>query len=143
MSDQEALPGLADDTPPADEFIRKLLIDALIADRSENLPELSASRACATNAEVAALYAPWNAATYAFLMHAVTAHLLIRIHETSPNLAAGLAREVEDYLDAGDAYPEWVWEWATARGINTEETIETARAKHAAWLAAPRTPPAG
>lgn len=131
----EALPGMEDQTPPVGPFIVKLLESALISDDRMNLPERDAIEGCKTNAEVEALYDPWYHHTYAFLMHAALAHILIRIEETQPNLAAGLAAEVEDYLDAGDAYPEWVWQWAEERGLVPEEIRTEARTRREEWLA--------
>jgi hypothetical protein len=131
---EEKLPGLEDQTPPAGPFIALLLKDALVADDAMHLPELEAIRACKTNAEIEALYDRWHHHTYAFLMHATLAHMLIRVEESHPNLAAGLAAEVKGFLDAGDAYPEWVWERAQARGIDPEQIRADARTKHEEWL---------
>jgi len=133
----EALPGMEDDTPPADEFIQQMLKSALVANDRSKLPKLGAAAQCKTNAEIETLYAPWYRDTYWFLFSSVTAHMLIRIKDLSPNFAAGLAREVQDWLDAGDAYPEWVWDWASAAGIDPDKTIAKARAEVADWLGQP------
>ena len=130
----EALPGLEDQTPPATEYIKELLRYALISDDAMQLPERDAIDACKTNAEVEALYDRWYHHTYAFLMHATLAHVLIRLEENHPNLAAGLAAEVQDFLDAGDAYPEWVWDWAEKRGLDPEKIRADARTKREEWL---------
>ncbi len=135
----ETLPGLEENTPPAAPFIKTLLSEGLIAYDRMELPPADAAAALATNADVEALYAPWHRDLHDFLWAATLAHVLIRLEENHPNLAAGIAREVDQFLDAGDAYPEWIWEWATDRGLNPDEIIADARAKHEAWLAsAPR-----
>lgn len=130
----DALPGLEDQTPPAGPFIESLLKNALIADDAMTLPELAETADCKTNTEVEAHYAAWYRDTYMFLMHASLAHVLIRLEENHPNLAAGLAAEVKDWLDAGDAYPEWVWDWAVKRGLDPEQIRADARERHEEWL---------
>ncbi|ANJ26790.1 hypothetical protein [Agromyces aureus] len=131
----DTLPGLEDQTPPAGPFIVSLLTNALIADDAMTLPELAATADCKTNAEVEAHYAAWYRDTYTFLMHASLAHVLIRLEENHPNLAAGIAAEVKDWLEAGDAYPELIWEWATKRGLDPEKIRADARTAHEEWLA--------
>lgn len=130
----DILPGLDDRTPPAAPFIADLLRDALVSDERMTLPDFDALHACKTNAEVEALYDPWYHHLFAFLMHATLAHVLIRIEENHPNLAAGLAAEVKDYLDAGDTYPELIWDWATARGLDPEQIRAKERTQHEEWL---------
>lgn len=131
---EEKLPGLEDQTPPAGPFIEGLLKDALVSGDAMHLPDLEAIHACKTNAEVEALYAPWYRDLHGFLFTASLAHVLIRLEENHPNLAAGLAAEVKDYLDAGDTYQEWVWEWAKARGLDPEQIPADARKAHDEWL---------
>lgn len=134
MSD-DTLPGLDDQTPPAGPFITDLIMDALASEARMELPKMGAINACKTNAEVEALYDGWNHQMYAFLMHATLAHVLIRIEENHPNLAAGIAQEVRDFLDAGDVYNELIWDWATNRGMDPEQIRAEVLAKHAEWLA--------
>jgi hypothetical protein len=134
MSDE--LPGLEDQTPPAGPFIEDLLKQALVSEDLMTLPPLGATDDCKTNAEVEAVYAAWYRDVHAFLWHASLAHVLIRLEENHPNLAAGLAHEVKEFLEAGDVYPEWVWEWATDRGMDPAQIRAEARQKRADWLAA-------
>jgi len=132
----DTLPGLEDDTPPAAPFIAELLTQALVDFDRSNIPTLEASRACKTNAERDALYAPYLRDLYSFLWHSSLAHVLIRVEESSPNLAAGIAHEVQQWLDAGDAYPEWVYDWAKSRGLDPETIVREAGEARTAWLAA-------
>lgn len=129
-----ALPGMADQTPPAAPFIAGLLEDALIADDRMKLPDWDAVKECTTNAEVRAMYEPYFHELHAFLFSATLAHVLIRLEENHPKLAAGIAAEVKDWLDAGDAYPEWVWQWAEERGLDPEKVRADARTAHEEWL---------
>jgi hypothetical protein len=131
---ENALPGLDDRTPPAGPWIKDLLESALISHDRMELPELEATRACKTNAEVEALHDAWYHHTYAFLMHSALAHVFIRLEENHPNLAAGLAAEVKDWIESGDAYPEWIWEWASERGLDPDEVIASARRGREEWL---------
>lgn len=131
---ESTLPGLEDATPPAGPFIADLLRDALVSDDRMTMPEPDAIRACKTNAEVEALYDSWYHHVHAFLMHACLAHVLIRLEETSPNLAAGLADEVRGYLDDGGLYGELVWQWAEERGLVPEDIRTDARNRREEWL---------
>ena len=118
-----------------DGFIRDHLHDGLIyVDRME-LPPWDA--AYATNAELEAGHAQFYAAMNGFHLHAVIAHVLIRLRERDATLAETLAAELKSYLDAGDAYPEWVWDWAEAAGLEPEKVQSDSRAKHAQWLTEP------
>lgn len=123
-----ALPGMEDQTPPAGPFIADLLEGALIANDRMKLPDFGLIETCKTNAEIDALYLPYFNDLHALFYNACLAHVLIRVEENHPNLAAGLAAEVKDWLEAGDAYPEWIWEWATNRGLDPEKIIADARA---------------
>lgn len=141
----DTLPGLEDDTPPAGSFIDENLRDALaMYDRLDHngLPSIEALNAAASNSEVRALYAAWHRDLCGFLLSATLSHILIRLEENHPRLAAGLAHEVKQCSEAGDFYGEAVWEWAEERGLNPEQIVAEARAKDAAWLAAePRQRP--
>lgn len=47
--------------------------------------------------------------------------LLIMIQDLAPGLADKLLREWWEQVDSGDVLHEWVWEWATERGMDPEE----------------------
>lgn len=115
----------------------KLLTDslrwALIADDQMELPEVAPEGM--SNAEREAHYAAWYRDIYTFLKHAVIAHFLVRLHENIPRVAEAIAAEVHEFLEAGDAYPEWVWQWAAERGMDPDAIVAEARAKRAEWLA--------
>lgn len=70
-----------------------------------------------------------NAHLYAMVGTQGITALLILIQGLAPGLADKLLREWWEQVEAGDVLHEWVWEWATARGMNPEEIKETA----AAW----------
>jgi hypothetical protein len=123
--------------PIFDAFLASSLKQALISWDLSDLPPYEAVMACKTNAEVSALYAQYHADLHAFLWHATMAHFMIRLEEVAPPIAWAITADVKDYLDSGDAYTEWIWDWATTRGIDAEAVTTEARAKHAAWLAGP------
>jgi hypothetical protein len=118
-----------------DEFVKSQLKSGLIAFDRMEMPRFDAEYA--SNAEHAAAYAPYHAAVNSFLWHSTLAHVLIRVKENAPRIAEAIVSEVKDYLDAGDAYPEWIWDWAVAAGLDPETIKTEAREKYAAWLAAP------
>lgn len=130
----EPLPSMEDFTPPATEFIKSQLESALIAFDRMELPSTEARDACKTNAEIDALYAPWLRDIHSFLSHATLAHVLIKVEENHPNLAAGIAHEVDAFLDAGDIYNEAVYDWAKHCGMDPEQIVADARTQHDEWL---------
>lgn len=118
-----------------ERLLRDSLRYAIVADNLMELPEVPP--AGMSNGEREAYYAAWHRDVYAFLKHSVIAHFLIRLHENVPRIAEAIAAEVSEFLEAGDAYPEWVWQWATDRGMDPEAIIAEARAKREEWLARP------
>ena len=69
-----------------------------------------------------------NAYLYAMVGTQGTAALLILIQKLAPGLADKLLREWWEQVDAGDVLHEWVWEWATERGLDPEKISEEATA---------------
>ena len=118
-----------------DEFVKSQLKSGLIAFDRMEMPPFDVEYA--TNAEHEAAYAPYHAAVSSFLWHSTLAHVLIRVKENAPRIAEAIAFEVKDYLDAGDAYPEWIWDWAVGAGLDPDAIKDEARAKYEAWLATP------
>lgn len=70
-----------------------------------------------------------NAYLYALVGTEGITALLILVQKLAPGLADKLLREWWEQADAGDVLREWVWDWATERGMNPEEIKEAA----AAW----------
>lgn len=127
---------------PAEAGIEEALRQALIYNDRMNLPRVDAKEVCATNAELEALYTPWYRDLHAFLQGAILAHVLIRVTEVSPRLANEIAHEVQEWCDAGDTYPEWIWEWANERGMDPDALVAKAKADTAEWLTQPFPAPA-
>lgn len=72
--------------------------------------------------------AKWHNQLYVQLWHASIADLLIQIQTHFPAAADQIARDfVARGEDEGNG--EWIWEWATERGLDPESIIEDARAK--------------
>jgi hypothetical protein len=118
-----------------DGFVADHLRDGLIYEDLMVLPPWDAEYALNSDREDA--YQPFYSAMNGFHFNAVLAHVLIRVKEANPDLAASIGAEVESYIDAGDAYPEWIWDWATEAGLDPEKIRAEAREKRAAWLAEP------
>jgi hypothetical protein len=124
-----------------DEFVKSQLKSGLIAFDRMEMPRFDSEYA--SNAEHEAAYAPYHAAVSSFLWHSTLAHVLIRVKENAPRIAEAIVSEVKDYLDSGDAYPEWIWDWAVAAGLDPDAVTAEAREKYEAWLASPpKTMPA-
>ena len=74
---------------------------------------------------------------FAFLSQAVEAHLLMKIQELSPDTADQFARDHIGYGESGDYYPEMLWDWLEARGIDPEKIRAEAKAEIAKETPAP------
>lgn len=70
-----------------------------------------------------------NAYLYAMVGTQGTAALLVLIQKLAPGLADKLLHEWWEQVDAGDVLHEWVWEWATERGLHPEAIRADAAAK--------------
>lgn len=130
---------------PAEKMIEEFLKSALASNHTDALPDLNAADECKTKGELAALYAPFYSELYSFLFHAAIAHILIRVQDSYPAFAAGIAAEVADFIEDGGAYDEWVWEWADKRGLDPDRLIAEAKAHREEWVTKPhvkRTIPA-
>lgn len=75
------------------------------------------------------------AGMYRYLMHlnayigsAITIDLLRTIQGMAPGLADEIARRFDWLHESGES-SEWIWEWATERGLDPEELIESAKAE--------------
>ncbi len=115
-----------------DRLLSESLKQAIVLEDRATLPQHSEY---ATGADLEAAYTGWFRDTYGFLLNAVTA-----LQENVPRIAEAIASEVNDYLESGDAYPEWIWEWAAERGIDTEALRDEERARYATWLTLPPRP---
>ena len=62
-------------------------------------------------------------------------HLLMRLRETSPALAEEVSQQIRSAWDDGGDIGSWLWEHATALGIDTDEVSRL----EAAWWAAEQT----
>ncbi|MEA9983680.1 hypothetical protein [Subtercola sp. RTI3] len=120
-----------------EEFLKESLSAALIYEDRMKLPEFGATDASKTHADAQAIYADYFRDLHAFLWHATTAHFLIRMQENVPRVAEAIAAEVKSWLEYGDLYQEWIWDWARERGMDPEKIRSEARMEHQAWLAEP------
>lgn len=64
----------------------------------------------------------------AFIQSAAITDLLQTIQRMAPGLADGIARDFDNLHESGEV-GEWLWEWATERGLDPEAIIEETRAK--------------
>ncbi|MGL3805872.1 hypothetical protein ACSYDW_07205 [Paeniglutamicibacter sp. R2-26] len=62
-----------------------------------------------------------NAYLYNMVGATGTAALLVMIQGLAPGLADKLLNEWHERMEAGDVMAEFVWEWATERGLDPEE----------------------
>lgn len=70
--------------------------------------------------------AKWHEQLYIMLWHGSIADLLIQIQTNFPHAADQIARDfVARGEDEGNG--EWIWEWATERGLDPEQIIEEAK----------------
>lgn len=75
--------------------------------------------------------ARWRRNAYLYNMVGTTgiAALLVMIQQLAPGLADKLLREWHERMEAGDVMSEWVWEWATERGLDPEAIHKDAATK--------------
>jgi hypothetical protein len=119
------------------DFIRSELTHALIYENRMELPPLGATDDCNTHADSEAVHLPFFRDFEGFLRHSITAHVLLRITEADPVLAASIVNEIDSYAESGDAYPEMIWDWAIAAGLKPDEIVTKAREDREAWLKSP------
>lgn len=132
---------MTDETTPktAKDFIADLLRDAISAEQltHHRLPPREDVEAAVTNAEIETLYLPFFRWVDAFTFRATTAHALRRLREIDPGAADELAAEMRSFMESGDAYPEWIWEWAEQEGVDAQAFADEERAAREKWLAEP------
>jgi hypothetical protein len=118
-----------------DDFLKTMLASGLVALDRMTLPPWDTEYA--TNGDSEAAHAEYYRDMHEYLWSATIAHVLIRVKENAPRIAEAIAAEVGEYLDAGDTYPEWIWQWATEVGLDPEKIKADAREKREAWLKKP------
>jgi hypothetical protein len=132
---------VSDETTPktAKDFIADMLRDAIAAEQltHHRLPPRADVEAATTHAETEALYLPFFRWVDAFTFRATTVHVLRRLREIDPTAADEIAAEVWAFMESGDAYPEWIWEWAEQEGIDAQAFSDAEREARAKWLAEP------
>lgn len=123
----------------AAELMADLLKDAVWSERlaAAALPHRDAYKAAVTMADSEAIYAPFHRWLDGFLFRATTVHALRKLQELDPSAADEVAEQIEAHWDAGDVYPELLWEWATESGIDPETYIAEQQADRERWLAEP------
>jgi hypothetical protein len=67
--------------------------------------------------------------TFAFLSQVTEANLLMKIQELAPETADQFARDHIGYGESGDYYPEMLWDWLEARGIDPDRIRSEALAE--------------
>ncbi|MDN4644951.1 hypothetical protein [Arthrobacter sp. PsM3] len=70
-----------------------------------------------------------NMHLFSYLLDSVIADVLQQIQGVNRTWADKAAAELEDKLEGGDYYPEMLWEWARARGLDPETITEKAKAR--------------
>ena len=63
----------------------------------------------------------YRASVQAMLGEFAALHLLMRLRETSPGLAEEMSHQIRDAWDDGGGIGEWLWEHATALGIDVPD----------------------
>lgn len=53
---------------------------------------------------------------------------LSALNEADPDKAEEIARLILSAYQAGDSYGEWLWEWASSAGVDTQKVIDEAQA---------------
>ena len=97
---------------------------------------VSAQRRWKYNLDIADMDAPgYQVSVQAMLGDFAALHLLTHLMDTNPELAELAAAQIRDAWDDGGGIGEWLWEHATALGIDTAEVSRL----EAAWWAAPES----
>lgn len=71
--------------------------------------------------------AEWRLHLYIATWQGSVADLLIQIQEAFPSAADQIARDFHERGEEGNG--EWIWDWATQRGLDPEKIQNDARAK--------------
>ena len=124
------LPGVEWPEPvlTADLIIKNYLEDSLKQEQYFSLSINAGMKFEPKDPSLEAQVAKWrrNAYLYSLVGTQGIAALLILIQDLAPGLADKLLREWWEKVEAGDVLHEWVWEWATKRGMDPEEIMKTA-----------------
>ncbi|WP_104137278.1 hypothetical protein [Cryobacterium sp. Y62] len=78
--------------------------------------------------------------TMNFITQSIVADLFSTIQRVAPDEADAIASNFVDHSESGDYYPEVIWDWMTARGIDPEQIrTETAEEIAASKTTEPNT----
>ena len=124
-------PEWGDDTATAEQFIRHNLAQA---GRFDALSDIAWKEAYGGGSTRSGNRSVKDFAHYivCFLYKAVQADLMMTIAEIAPDRADDISRNITARLEAGDYYPENVWEWLQERDIDPHKIQDEINAAHTA-----------